>query len=280
MNTHMYESKAVQRNISRLNDDGYTVAEPESGELACGTTGPGRLPEPAAILERVLCRLSPKDLKGKQVLITAGPTLEPIDPVRFIGNPSSGKMGYAVARAAAQRGASVTLITGPTLLPDPPGVTPIFVQTAEEMARTVFEHKEGKDIIIKAAAVSDYTPVERSTRKIKKTAGEMILHLRQTTDILKELGKYKQDQILVGFAAETENLNRNAQKKLAEKNLDVIVGNLVGTEDSGFKADTNTATLFYKDGAIEPLPSLKKETLAHVLLDRVLERFMTTAKMS
>ena len=277
MNTHMYESKAVQRNIARLKDDGYTVAQPESGELACGTTGPGRLPEPATILESILCCLSPKDLKGKQVLVTAGPTQEPIDPVRFIGNPSSGKMGYAVARAAARRGARVTLIAGPTLLPDPAGVTRISVQTAEEMARTVFEHKEDIDIIIKAAAVSDYTPVERSKQKIKKAAGDMVLHLRQTPDILKELGKMKHGQILVGFAAETENLKKNAQKKLAEKNLDIIVGNFVGAADSGFKADTNTATLFYKDGTVEPLPSMKKDTLAHVLLDRVLERFISKA---
>jgi phosphopantothenoylcysteine decarboxylase/phosphopantothenate--cysteine ligase len=238
------------------------------------------LPEPATILESLLYRLSPKDFKGKQILITAGPTLEPIDPVRFIGNPSSGKMGYAVARAAARRGASVTLITGPTQLPDPLGVTPIMVQTAEEMARAVFEHRAGKDIIIKAAAVSDYAPSERATRKIKKSSREMVLYLHQTPDILKELGKCKQDQVLVGFAAETEHLKKNAQQKLTEKNLDIIVGNLVGTADSGFKADTNTATFFYQDGTIESLPSMKKETLAHVLLDRILERFSSTAGIS
>jgi phosphopantothenoylcysteine decarboxylase/phosphopantothenate--cysteine ligase len=217
---------------------------------------------------------------GKQVLVTAGPTLEPIDPVRFISNPSSGKMGYAVARAAAQRGARVTLISGPTSLPDPPDVILIRVQTAEEMARAVFEHKESAHVIIKAAAVSDYASVEYAKQKIKKAGGEMVLHLQQTPDILKALGNTKRDTVLVGFAAETEDLKNNACKKLAEKNLDIIVANLVGITGSGFKADTNTATLFYKDGTKEPLPLMEKDSLAHILLDRILERFISTESVS
>jgi phosphopantothenoylcysteine decarboxylase/phosphopantothenate--cysteine ligase len=233
------------------------------------------LPDPVTILEKVLYCLSPKDLEAKKVLVTAGPTLEPIDPVRFISNPSSGKMGYAVAWAAARRGAQVTLIAGPTSLPDPLNVRLIRVETAEEMARAVFAHKEDADVIIKAAAVSDYTPAERSKHKIKKTAGEMVLHLCQTPDILKDLGKSKKDKVLVGFAAETQNLKDNACKKLAEKNLDIIVGNLVGIAKSGFKSDTNTATLFYRDGTMEPLSLMEKDTLAHILLDRVIERFIS-----
>jgi phosphopantothenoylcysteine decarboxylase/phosphopantothenate--cysteine ligase len=271
MNTHMYENRAVQRNLDVLEAGGYFIVEPDSGRLACGTVGPGRLPEPEDILDRLLYYLTPKDLQGKKVLVTAGPTREPIDPVRFISSPSSGKMGYAVARAAEQRGGEVILVTGPTSLPDPLKVTMVRVQTAQEMALAVFEHLENSHIIIKAAAVSDYRPIDPAKQKVKKEKDEMVLLLGKNQDILKELGRRKKDQVLVGFAAETEDLEKNAEKKLAEKNLDIIVGNQVGPS-SGFEADTNKVTLFYKDGTNEPMPEMGKDAVAHVILDRIIER--------
>jgi phosphopantothenoylcysteine decarboxylase/phosphopantothenate--cysteine ligase len=275
MNSHMYESKVVQRNLTTLKNDGYIVVEPESGALACGTVGPGRLPQPETILAKLLRCLSPQDLKGRHVLITAGPTIEPIDPVRFISNPSSGKMGYALAKAAVLRGAAVTLITGPTSLPDIKEVTLIRVRTAAEMARCVFDHMDGMDIVVKAAAVSDYRPVETFRHKIKKGPDEMVIYLEKTMDILRELGGRKKDrQILVGFAAETEALEKNAKRKLTEKNLDMMVGNLVGTDNSGFQANTNTVTLFYRDGTAESLPPMIKEDVAHLLFDRIIEKFL------
>ena len=270
MNTHMYESTAVQRNLDRLKADGYFVLDPESGELACGTTGPGRLPEPEDILDRLLYALHPKDLAGKNILVTAGPTCEHMDPVRFISNPSSGKMGFAVARAAEHRGGKVSLITGPTHLTDPNRVKVIRVRTAGEMAREVFERMDVSDIIIKTAAVSDYRPKSPVDQKIKKKEDELVLHLKKNQDILKELGRRKKNQILVGFAAETENLEQNAEKKLAEKHLDIIAGNLIGGSASGFGADTNTVTLFYKDGTKESLSTMHKDDVAHVLLDRII----------
>jgi phosphopantothenoylcysteine decarboxylase/phosphopantothenate--cysteine ligase len=272
MNTNMYMSRAVQQNLSILNDYDYLLVEPDSGSLACGTVGPGRLPEPEQIYERVLHCLTQKDFKGKRFLITAGPTQEFIDPVRYLSNPSSGKMGYAVAKAAAQRGGEVVLVTGPTVLPDPYGVTLTKVRTAEEMAKAVFEQMQTADIIIKAAAVSDYYPVEQSSQKIKKHQNEMGLSLKRTPDILKALGERKTDQFLVGFAAETEDLQQNAETKLKQKNLDLIVGNLVGIDASGFRSDTNTVTIFYPDKSGEPLPSMEKENVAHVLLDRIRDR--------
>ncbi len=270
MNTHMFENKAVQRNLERLKADGHFVIDPESGELACGATGPGRLPEPEDILDRLLYYLSPKDLKDKRVLVTAGPTREPIDPVRFISNPSSGKMGFAVARAAEQRGGKVILITGPTNLPDPNNITVIRTGTALEMAHAVFENMEGSGIIIKSAAVSDYRSKDQAEQKIKKEKDEMVLFLEKNQDILEELGRRKKDQILVGFAAETENLEQNAERKLAEKNLDIIVGNFVGQPSSGFGADNNKVTLFYKDGTKESLPEMEKDDVAHIIIDRIL----------
>jgi phosphopantothenoylcysteine decarboxylase/phosphopantothenate--cysteine ligase len=271
MNTHMFESNAVQRNLEMLRSDGYFIIDPESGNLACGTIGPGRLPEPEDILDRTVYYLTPKDLKDKKVLVTAGPTREPIDPVRFISNPSSGKMGFAVARAAENRGARVTLITGPTNLVNPNHVGVIRVNTAQEMARAVFEHMEYSDIIIKAAAVSDFRPANRSEQKIKKQMGQLVLPLERTQDILQEIGRNKNRKILIGFAAETEHLEQYAQKKLAEKNLDIIVGNIVGHPGSGFDADTNTVTLFYKDGTKENLPKMTKKDVANLLLDRIVK---------
>jgi len=269
MNTHMFESHSVQRNLEILRSDGYFVIDPGSGTLACGTTGPGRLPEPEDILDRMIFRLTPKDLGDKRILVTAGPTREPIDPVRFISNPSSGKMGFAVARAAERRGGNVTLITGPTTLSDPNNVSVLRVNTAQEMADAVFENLEYSDIIIKTAAVSDYKPKEQAKQKIKKENNELVLSLERTRDILKEVGKNKKKRILVGFAAETEHLERHAEKKLTEKNLDIIVGNIVGSPGSGFGADTNSVTLFYKNGAKENFAQLPKDDVANLLLDRI-----------
>jgi phosphopantothenoylcysteine decarboxylase/phosphopantothenate--cysteine ligase len=251
--------------------------EPGSGQLACGTSGPGRLPEPEEIFDRFLGCLSPKDLAGKKILVTAGPTIEPIDPVRFISNPSSGRMGYAVARAAEHRGAEVTLVSGPTHLVDPMNVTMIRVRTAEEMADEVFKRMENADVIIKSAAVSDYRPEETESHKLKKGKSEMVLRLQQNEDILKTLGQKKKHQVLVGFAAETRELKKNATQKLAEKNLDIIVGNLVGSADSGFESDTNTVTLFFKDGTSESLPTMDKLEVAHILLDRMVASGLSAA---
>jgi len=278
MNTHMYANQAVQRNLDTLRSDGYVVVEPASGQLACGTTGSGRLPEPEEIFDRFLGCLSPKDLVGKKILVTAGPTIEPIDPVRFISNRSSGKMGFAVARAAEHRGAEVTLISGPTHLADPMNVTTIRVRTAEEMAGHVFQQMGNADVIIKSAAVSDYGPKESEAHKIKKGKNELVLHLQQNEDILKVLGQKKKQQILVGFAAETKDLKKNATQKLAEKNLDIIAGNLVGSSDSGFESDTNTVTLFFKDGTTESLPTMEKLEVAHILLDRIATKVLSAAK--
>ena len=272
MNTSMLANKAVQRNLAILKADGYIVFEPEAGELACGTVGPGRLPEPESILDRILCCFTPKDLEGKRVLVTAGPTQEPIDPVRFVSNPSSGKMGYAIAKAAEQRGADVILITGPTHLSDLHNVTMIRVGTAQEMALAVFEHMDSSHIIIKAAAVSDYRPIEPAKEKIKKKKDEMVVFMQKNQDILNELGKRKKEQILVGFAAETEDLVKNARKKLIEKNLDIVVGNLVGKPTSGFETDTNAVTLLYKNSTEESLPLMEKDAIAHILIDRLIER--------
>ena len=271
MNTHMFESKAVQRNLEILRSDGYFVIDPDSGSLACGTTGPGRLPEPHDILDRTVFYLTPKDLKDKKILITAGPTREPIDPVRFISNPSSGKMGFAVARAAEYRGARVTLITGPTNLLDPNNVAVIRVNTAKEMSLAVLDNFENYDIIIKTAAVSDYRPKDYAEQKLKKDNDELVLSLERTQDILKEISRIKKEQVLVGFAAETEHLERHAEQKMAEKKLDIIVGNIVGHPDTGFGADTNTVTLFYKGGTKENLPKMPKDDVANLLLDRILK---------
>ena len=269
MNSNMYASAQVQRNIETLKTMGYVVAEPDAGELACGTTGPGRLPEPADIAEVVISMLSPKDMRGKNVLITAGPTREAIDPVRFISNHSSGKMGYAIARAAEMRGANVILISGPTHLKPPANIRVTPVTTAAEMLKAVMDYTDHADIIIKCAAVSDYRPVSAENQKIKKTRTDVSLELERTEDILKHVAARKQHQTVIGFAAETRELDSYAVEKLQAKKLDMIVGNLVGRKDSGFQSDTNKVTFYYKDGKREPLDLMPKEELAHVLLDRV-----------
>ncbi len=274
MNTFMYESIPVQRNLDTLENDGIIIMEPGAGELACGTSGPGRLPEPENIADRLKSLLTPNDLKGQTVLVTAGPTQEYIDPVRFISNPSSGKMGFAIAKAAEQRGAEVILITGPVHLPDPFGILTLRVKTAKEMGDAVFEHINHSNIIIKTAAVSDYTPVDKSEQKIKKIKNEMVLSLKKNLDILKKIGSQKKDQILIGFAAETEQLQKHATEKLIKKNLDMIVGNIVGTASSGFQSSTNKVTFFYQDGTKEPFDLMEKEAVAHILFDRIIEKYL------
>jgi len=271
MNTNMYEKISVRRNLDILKKDGYFIVEPSEGELACGTTGHGRLPDPEEILDRLMYCLAPKDFKGKRVLVTAGPTREHIDPVRYISNPSSGKMGYAVARAAEHRGADVILVSGPASLKVPVNVEIIRAGSAKEMAAAVFDNMKKADIIIKTAAVSDYRPSVTAKQKMKKGEGEMTLLLQKTEDILLELGKKKKNKILVGFAAETDNLEKNAKEKLERKNLDIIAGNLLDGESSGFGTDTNKVILFFRNGDKERLPLMDKESVAHILLDRILE---------
>ena len=223
-------------------------------------------------MDRLVKMLTIKDMKDKKVLVTAGPTWEAIDPVRFITNPSSGKMGYALARAAEHRGGEVTLISGPAGISDPIHVNVVRIKTAQEMAQAVFKHMKDCQIIIKAAAVSDYRPKQNEKHKIKKDSNEMAIDLIKNQDILKELGKTKKNQMLVGFAAETKELGKNAGKKLKEKNLDIIAGNLVGDPSSGFGTDTNKVTLFFKDGTQESIPEMGKDEVAHLLLDRIVER--------
>lgn len=272
MNTHMYEHPAVQRNLAQLAADGCTLVTPDAGNLACGTVGPGRLPDPAVILDRVVHRLTPKDLSGRTVLVTAGPTREYFDPVRFISNPSSGKMGYAVARAAEHRGAKVVLVSGPVYEAPPINVETVLVETAKEMAEAVYQYAAEADIVVKAAAVGDYRPRAREEQKIKKTEGTLSVDLEKTEDILLQLGRAKpKGQVLVGFAAETEHLEAHAAEKLQAKNLDLIAANLLGGPDAGFGTDTNQLTLFAAGAAKEALPLMEKSAVAHVLLDRAVE---------
>ncbi len=271
MNSNMYAAEAVQANLERLQKFGYTILDPEAGELACGTIGPGRLPEPDYIFDRFLHMIAPKDMVDKQVLVTAGPTRESIDPVRFISNPSSGKMGYAIARAAEMRGANVTLISGPVEIPPPNNVTFIPVDTAAQMHDAVVQHAETAQIIIKSAAVADYTPTRTEPHKIKKADGPETLVLDRTQDILKAIAGNGKGRITVGFAAETQELDRNATSKLKAKQLDLIVGNLVNVDGSGFQADTNQVTLYFKDGNRTALDKMPKADLAHLILDHVVQ---------
>lgn len=277
MNTAMYENRAVQRNIDLLEADGYTVLEPDAGQLACGVTGAGRLPDPDFIADRLLKTITQKDFFHKKILVSAGPTLEPLDPVRFISNHSSGKMGYAIAKAAEYRGAEVTLVSGPVALAAPAGVRMIHVKTAAEMAAAVFDHMEQSDVIIKVAAVADYRPAAQAVQKIKKKDEKLVLELEKNQDILQTLGQRKKQQVLVGFAAETQDLDDNAQKKLQAKNLDIIVGNLVGSPQSGFGSDTNKVTLYFSDGKQKSLPMMEKEDVADILLDYIAEKVKRNA---
>ncbi len=275
MNTDMYQNIRVQRNLDILEEDGWHILDPDSGVLACKTTGAGRLPEPWFIFDRVKAMLTKKDLKGKNVLISAGPTVEAIDPVRFISNHSSGKMGYAIARAAQMRGAKVTLVSGPVHLDPPVGVEHVGVESCEQMATQMLENLESADIIIKVAAVADYKPVDPKSSKIKKQANkkDMSISLIENPDILKRIGeKKRKDQFLVGFAAETDDLEKNAHLKMEKKNLDMIAANIVGGSDSGFKADTNKVKLFCSDDSSLDIPLMEKEKVANILLDQIIKK--------
>jgi len=271
MNTQMYLSQAVQENLQVLKARGCAVMEPGSGELACHTEGQGRLPEPEDILEEARMLLSRQDLSGLRILVTAGATLEPLDPVRYMSNRSSGKMGYALAKAARRRGAKVSLVSGPTALKPPRDVALSRVKTAEEMRQAVLSECRQVDVIIKAAAVLDWRPKETAEQKIKKGRGVQTLELVENPDILAELGcsRGKNRCLLVGFAAETQDLIMNAQEKLKKKNLDLIVVNDVSREDAGFEADTNAVKIVYRDGRMEELPLMTKEEVADQLLDRI-----------
>ena len=270
MNSQMFASPAVKHNIALLRQRGFALMEPGEGPLACGTEGPGRLPAPEEIVEAARSLLSEKDLSGLKILVTAGPTNEPLDPVRYITNRSSGKMGYALARKAGLRGADVILVSGPTTLTPPPGVTFCDVKSADEMRDAVFEYRAGCHIIIKAAAVSDYRPRKSATRKIKKGPDTLTLDLVKNPDILEQLGRTKEKSpcVLVGFAAETEDLLENAAAKLKAKNLDMIVANDVSRRDAGFEADTNQIKMIYRDGEVEDAPLMTKEEVADLVLDR------------
>lgn len=273
MNTNMYENPATQENLNVLRQRGFLIMEPLPGRLACGAVGQGKMPEPGAIFDRIEAEIScEKDLAGLHILVTAGPTQEPIDPVRYITNHSSGKMGYALAHAAMLRGAKVTLVSGPTALPYPPQVTVIPVVTARDMYEAVTRNAAGADIIIKAAAVADYTPETVADNKIKKSDDNLSIPLKRTQDILKALGESrKPGQFLCGFSMETENMLENSRKKLVKKHLDMVVANNVKVAGAGFQGDTNVITLITADNARE-LPLMDKEDAAHAILDEILIR--------
>lgn len=273
MNTRMYDNPVTQDNLNILRRYGWEVIEPASGHLACGAVGRGKMPEPEDLLEAVDQAIAyEKDLKGLHILVTAGPTQEALDPVRYLTNHSSGRMGYAIAKAAARRGAEVTLVSGPTALKKPPYVETVGVVTAREMFEAVTSCSEGQDVIIKAAAVADYRPARTAGGKIKKGAGEgLSLELLRTDDILAYLGEHKASgQILCGFSMETENLVENSRKKLIKKNLDIVAANSLRQEGAGFGVDTNVLTLITREGE-EELPMLTKDEAAHRLLDRIAE---------
>ena len=268
MNTNMYENVIVRENIQKLTSRGYHMMEADSGELACKSEGVGRLPELSDIVEEVKSILTEKDLVGETVLVTAGPTREPLDPVRFITNYSSGKMGYALASRARRRGASVILISGPTVLSVPRGVTYVPVSTAVEMRHAVMKNLKQSTIIIKSAAVADYRPSVCADAKIKKKDGPWTLYLERNPDIIAEIGKKKKERILIGFAMESEDLIKNAKAKMIAKNMDLIVANDVKQKDAGFQSDTNIVKILDRDGGIEELPVMDKMDVADRILDR------------
>jgi phosphopantothenoylcysteine decarboxylase / phosphopantothenate---cysteine ligase len=272
MHSGMWTHPATVRNVEVLRGWGVEVIGPVEGPLAAGDEGMGRMAEPEDIadaLERVVAERG-GPLTGRRILVTAGPTHEPIDPVRFLGNRSSGKMGFALAREAARRGAAVTLVTGPTHLPDPPAVEVVRVETAEEMRDAVLDRFDGTDAVVKAAAVADWRPKARAEGKLKKEEGAPEIHLEPTPDILRELGERKGDTVLVGFAAETADLETAGRAKLREKHLDLIVVNEVGAPGTGFESDTNRAMLLAADGDDVPLRDWTKAELAATILDRLL----------
>src|ERR1700757_2518011 len=271
MNVNMWNHPATQENLDRLRVRGVQVVDPDEGYLACGMTGAGRLAGQEAIVAAVREVLQiRRDLEGQTILLTAGPTQEDLDPVRFLTNRSSGRMGYAVAEAAAQRGAKVIVISGPTTLETPAGVTRVDVRTAAEMLRAVEDHFAQATTAVFAAAVADYRPVVVAAQKIKKAAEEITLRLEPNPDILATIARKKGNRLVVGFAAETGNVAENARKKLTEKNADLIVANDVTAEGAGFDVDTNIVTLFARDGRDLPLPKMTKREVAHRILDEVL----------
>lgn len=273
MNTNMYENKIVQDNIKKLKSYGYEFIEPSEGRLACGTTGKGKLEDPTIIVEKVLEVLNTnKDLIEKKVLVTAGPTIAPIDPVRYLTNRSSGKMGYAIAKEARDRGAEVTLISGPTSLQSPRGVNFIKISTNEEMKNEVLKRFKESDIVIKSAEVADYKPKNYSEQKIKKKDNDLEIVFTRDNDILMELGKIKENQVLVGFAAESENLKENALSKLKRKNLDYIVANDISAKDTGFGVEENKVIIISKDNKEINLEKMSKEKVARNLFDIILKK--------
>ena len=275
MNTNMYDNPVTQRNIEELKRRGFHVMEPAAGHLACGTSGKGRLPEPAdivhAVTEIFVALANQDQLKGKKILVTAGGTIEPLDPVRYLGNRSTGRMGYAIAEEAARRGAEVVLVSGPSSLPDPQGVRTIRIETACEMRDAVLAEYPFVQAVIKSAAVADYRPAEAAEQKIKKSDDALVLKLVRNPDILLELGQKKEHQVLVGFAAETCHVEEYARKKLVKKNLDFIVANDVSETDAGFGVETNRIKLIDRNGEMTPYPLMSKKELAGIILDHVIE---------
>ncbi|MGD0279800.1 MAG: bifunctional phosphopantothenoylcysteine decarboxylase/phosphopantothenate--cysteine ligase CoaBC [Smithella sp.] len=269
MNDKMLSNPIVQENINKLKKYGYVIMESAEGELACNTTGKGRLPDIPEIVEAIETLLSPKDFDGAKILITAGPTEEPLDPVRFITNLSSGKMGYALALAAHRRGAEVTLITGPATLPVPPVEKIIKVRTARQMHKAVLDNYKKANIIIKAAAVADYCPKVMAAEKIKKDKKTLSLELERNPDIIAEIGKNKGSRVLVGFAMETQNLLVNAAAKLKEKNMDLIIANNLKEDGAGFRTDTNIITIIDRTGKSESFGKMTKIEAAGEILNRV-----------
>lgn len=271
MNTNMYNNKIFRDNMSRLEKYGYRIIEPDTGRLACGDVGAGKLPSEDILIEAIEKVLAPvQDLAGKKVLVTAGPTVESIDPVRYITNHSSGKMGYAIANAAARRGADVTLVSGPVRVKADATVNVVNIISAADMFNAVKERMDEQDIIIKAAAVADYTPEVTADHKIKKSDDDMCIRLKRTEDILKYIGEHKKNgQIVCGFSMETENLIENSKTKLAKKNADMIVANNLNVEGAGFGVDTNVVTLITKDNVNE-LEKMTKEQVADAILDHIL----------
>lgn len=273
MNNNMWEHEATRTNIEILRRRGHSIVDPDDGYLACGTYGPGRLAEISNIVAAVEAEPAPvlRDFKGETVLITAGPTQEPIDPVRYVSNRSSGKMGYALAEAAIRRGARVILVSGPVSLEPPAGAELVSVRTAQEMRDAVFAHFEPATIIIKCAAVADFRPTTQARQKIKKTSARVALELDPTPDILSELGQRRGDRLLIGFAAETENLREEARRKLQSKNCDMIVANLVGQSDTGFESDENEVALALRTGEFIQIPRMSKRSLADQILTHAVE---------
>ncbi len=275
MNVYMYENPVVQENLEILKKRGYTVIEPVEGHLACGYDGKGKLPAPEDLVEAVLfaCEKE-KDLVGKKFVVSAGPTQEALDPVRYITNHSSGKMGFSLARMAARRGASVTLVAGPVSLKTPMGVNRIDITSAADMAEAVLREAQSADCVIMAAAVADYTPMNTADQKIKKKDGDLAVPLKRTTDILASLGANKKEgQVICGFSMETENLINNSRAKLDKKNADLICANSLRTEGAGYQVDTNIVTILTREETIE-LPLLSKDDTADRILDVICERFL------